>query len=175
MSIYNTHKPSAGGGDYLKLKDGDRVKLRIASEPAISVYKAGDRPRYAWVVWNRDLEKAQVYSTGVSVFTGVADLVEEWGEPTEFDVAIKRTGSGMNDTSYSVTPVKISADLTKEQLELVKAIDLLGAIKGKMLADYEKDHVLPPPVKADDEYVNNDPLPTDDDAPISLDDLNFPM
>lgn len=173
MSIYNTHKPSAGGGDYLKLKDGDKVKMRIASEPAISVYKLGDRPRYSWIVFNRDESKAQVYSAGVQVFTGVADLVEEWGEPTEFDIVVKRTGSGMNDTSYSVTPVKTSNDLTKDELEQVAKVNLVEAIKGKMLADYEKDGVLPNPVNT--ETVPNEQVPEFSEADVPLTPDDFPM
>lgn len=145
-SIYNTHKPSTGGGDYLKLKDGDKVKLRIASEPAISVYKAGDRFRYNWIIWNREDKKAQIYSAGVSVFKQIAALTEDWGLPTEFDIRISRSGSGMNDTEYIVTPVKTSDDLTKDELEKVASIDLTKAIKGKWLAEYEDDGELPDPV-----------------------------
>ena len=145
MSVYQDYKPS-GGGEYLKLKDGDKVKLRVASNPAISVYKEGDKPRYSWVVFNRDESKPQVYTAGISVYRQIADLTDEWGEPTEFDVTIKRTGSGMNDTEYSVVPVKTSVDLTKDELDEVKKVDLLQAIKGKWLADYADDAILPEPV-----------------------------
>lgn len=168
MSIYETHQPSTGGGDFLKLKDGDKVKMRIATEPAISVYKAGDKPRYSWVIWNRDADKPQVYSAGVSVFKQIAALVEDWGEPTEFDVRISRSGSGMNDTEYMVSPVKESKKLTTEELDKVNAIDLLKLIKGKMLADYEEDGKLPPPVM---EYVGETPDYTDEDAPLDINDL----
>lgn len=168
MSIYNQHKPSTGGGDYLKLKDGDSVKMRIASEPAISVYKAGDRPRYSWVIWNREDKKAQIYSAGVSVFKQIAALVEDWGEPNEFDIRISRSGSGLQDTEYIVTPVKTSEDLTDEQKEAVEEIDLVTAIKGKWLADYEEDKQLPAPVT---DTVDDDPGYTDKDAPVDLNDL----
>lgn len=147
-SIYQQYKPQGGGDTYFKLKDGDRVKLRIASEPAISVYKEGDKPRYSWIVFNRELDKPQVYTAGVSVYSQIADLTEEWGAPQEFDVIIKRTGSGLQDTSYGVTPVKKSDDLTDEQLEEVKKVNLLSACKGKWLADYVEDKVLPDPIVA---------------------------
>lgn len=172
MSIYKDHKPNTGGGDFLKLRDGDSAKLRIASEPAISVYKSGDRPRYSWVVFNRDENKAQIYSAGVSVFKQVAALVEDWGEPTEFDVRIARSGSGINDTEYIVTPVKTSKDLTDKELEQVNKIDLPKTIKGKMLADYEDDGILPPPIISD-VSIDDTPPPTDEDAPIDLDEV-FP-
>lgn len=143
-SIYQTHKPDSGGGVYLKLKDGDKVKLRITSEPAISVYKEGDKPRYSWVVWNRGAKQAQVYTAGISVYSQIADLVDEWGEPTSFDLTIKREGSGMQDTSYLVSPVRESAELTKDEQAEVDKIDLISACKGKLLSAYVEDHVLPP-------------------------------
>lgn len=145
-TVYQDHKPQGGNDLYLKLKDGDRVKMRIASEPAISVYRVGDRPRYSWIVWNREANKPQIYSSGVSVYGQIADLTEEWGAPTEFDITIKRTGSGMNDTEYSVVPVKTSDDLSEEQQAEVDKIDLPKAIKGKWLADFVEDRELPPPV-----------------------------
>lgn len=170
MSIYQQHKPTTGAGDFLKFKDGDSVKLRIASEPAISVYKLGDKPRYSWVVFNRDENKAQIMSLGVSVFRQIAALVEDWGEPTEFDVRIARSGVELA-TEYMVTPVKTSKDLTDEELDLVGKLDLLEKTKGKMLADYEKDGILPPPVSSESAPINDAPAPTDEDAPISIDDI----
>lgn len=176
MSIYQKHQPSSGGGDFLKLRDGDKVKMRIATEPAISIYKLGDKPRYAWVVWNRDANKAQVYSAGVSVFKQIAALVEDWGEPTDFDIRVSRSGSTINDTEYIVTPVKESKKLTPEELDKVNSIDLPKVIKGKMLSDYEVDGILPLPVTSDSVPLDDIPF-TDDDAPtftpLSPDD--FPL
>jgi len=162
-SVYDKHKPQGGNDLYLRLKDGDKVKMRIASAPAISVYKEGDRPRYNWIVWNRDADKAMVYSSGVSVYSQIANLREDWGEPTEFDISIKRTGSGMQDTEYAVVPVKTSDDLTKTQQEEIDKINLPQAIKGKWLADYVEDGELPDPVST--ALPDRAPAPTDIDMP----------
>lgn len=164
MSIYSEHKPEGSDGLYLKLKDGDKPKLRIASEPVISVYRKGDRPRYSWIVWNRGNDKAQVYTSGVSVYRQIADLTEEWGDPQEFDITIKRTGSGMNDTEYSVVPVKTSDSLTKEQEKETSNIDLPKAAGGKWLKDYVSDGELPTPrIEGEqDEDTTEEPLPTTD-------------
>jgi hypothetical protein len=173
MSTYQDHNPTSGAGEYLKLKDGDRVKMRIASEPAISVYKEGDRPRYSWTIYNRDNKKVQIYSAGVSVFKQIAALVEDWGEPTEFDIRIARSGSGMNDTEYIVTPVKESKELAEEIAEEVSKIDLPKAIKGKWLREYVEDNVLPAPIESADLMTRADTIPGDEDAPINLDDIPF--
>ena len=145
-SIYQTYKP-AGGSDnlFLKLKAGDSVKMRIGTDPAIYEQTFTDEEgkitistRYAWGVWNLNEEKAQVFSQGKSVFNQLADLVEEWGEPTEFAVTVKRTGE-MLETRYSVTPAPKSVPLTDAQVKAVADIDLLGAVKGRWLKDVESD------------------------------------
>jgi hypothetical protein len=181
MSVYQQHKPGSSDGLYLKLADGDKVKGRIASEPAISVYKEGDKPRYSWIIFVREfngktVNRPQILTKGISVYTGIADLVEEWGEPTEFDVVIKRTGAGLNDTEYSVTPVRTSPILTKEQLAEAAKIDLCQAIKGKLLSDYVEDGTLPDPVTSGEpnyEAESLDKVAPVDDEPITLDDIPF--
>lgn len=169
MSVYTDHQPQSGNDLYLKLKDGDKIKGRVASEPAISVYTEGDKPRYSWIIFVREfngkaVNKPQILTKGISVYNGIADLVEEWGEPTEFDIAIKRTGSGLNDTEYSVTPVKTSDELTKDQLAEIDKINLPQAIKGKWLSDYVEDGELPDPV-SNLPPRQPEPAPGDEDAP----------
>ena len=142
MSIYLTHKPASNdGGLFLKLKDGDTVKVRIVTPPAVyqQSYTNEDgettvSTRYAWGIYNRNESKAQVFSQGKMVFGQLADLVEEWGEPTEFDITIKRTGVQL-ETRYSVTPAPKSSDLLPEQRKEVEAIDLLAAVKGTWLSE----------------------------------------
>lgn len=144
-NVYQDHDPNEGQGQFLKLKDGDSVKMRIMSDPAISVYKPGDKPRYNWIVFNHDKKQVQVYSAGSSVFSQIRDLTEEWGDPQEFDIKVKRTGSGMQDTSYSVNPVKESTSLPKDAETEADKIDLVKTIKGKWLKDYLEDKTLPEP------------------------------
>ena len=173
QSIYQQHKPGNSDDLYLRLRDGDKVKLRIVSEPAITVFKQGDRPRYNWVVFNRDKNKPQVYQSGVSVYSQIGDLVEDWGSPEGFDITIKRTGSGMNDTEYSVVPVKESIDLTKAQLEEANKIDLLQACKGKWLRDFVDDGVLPAPLQEGVVITGQDEVVEDDGEPIDLSTIPF--
>jgi len=171
-SIYSKHKPVGSTEDlYLKLKDGDAVKMRIYSEPVITLYKEGQRPRYAWTIINHNTKKPQVFNAGVSIFSQIADLTEEWGDPTEFDIIVRRKGSGMQDTEYSVVPVKNPTAPTKEQEAEADKIDLLNATKGKWLREYEEDGELPAPIysEAEEDKVVE---PTEGE-PISLDDIPF--
>jgi hypothetical protein len=164
LSIYETHKPAQGKGDYLKLKDGDRVKVRFTSEPAVVTYD-GKRLRYQWVVFNRKDKKAQVYEAGSQVFGQLADLYPEWGEPTDFDVTISRSGSGQFDTSYTVTPSPKSMDLTAEEKALVdKALENFPGSKSRWLSDVEADGRLPEALKPTNESDEDTSL-SDEDIP----------
>jgi hypothetical protein len=165
MSIYETHKPSQGKGDYLKLKDGDRVKVRFVSEPAAVTYD-GEKIRYQWLVYNHNEKKAQTYEAGPQVFGQLADLYPEWGEPTKFDVTISRTGSGQFDTSYTVTPSPKSAPLTKDQAESVDAArENFPGSKAKWLSEIELDGVLPEPIIPLDSRAEDSKEITDEDMP----------
>lgn len=166
-SIYQTYRPSGGDdGLYLKTKDGDSIKLRIASEPAINTSEftqpdgtTKEVTRFSWVVWNRDLKKAQVLSKGPSVYNQIADLFEEWNSPTTFDITLKHTGEMLN-TEYSVIPSPKSVDLTKEEQAECDKIDLLKAVRGYWLKDF-KDGGTPTPAPEDKVYD------VDDDTDLS--------
>ena len=143
-SIYKKHQPANSNGLYLKLKDGDKVRLRIISDPAVSTYD-GNKLRYNWVVVNRDAGTAHVYQSGSSVFNQISELVDDWGDPREFDITIKRTGSGQTDTKYTVNavPPKMTTEPSEEDLSKADSIDLIKACEGKWLADFEEDGVMP--------------------------------
>jgi hypothetical protein len=160
-TIYQKHRPSSSDDLYLKLKDGDAIKMRIYSEPAIVVFKEGQRPRYAWVVINHNNKKAQVFNAGISIYSQIADIAEDWGDPKDFDIMIRRKGAGQFDTEYSVTPVKTPTAPTKEQETEADKIDLINATKGKWLQDYESDGTLPAPVSNEPDTVPHEEMPTD--------------
>lgn len=139
MSIYDTHKPvaSEGSGVYLKIKDGETVKLRIASAPAIFEAQ-GERDgkptlttRYGWLVFNQDSKSAQILQQSATFFKSIAALAqdEEWGDPQDYDIKVSRQGSSFNDTTYTVMPSANRGPLGSEAQELIKAVDLLEMLK----------------------------------------------
>lgn len=136
MSIYNTHKPPATeGGLYLKIEDGQSVKLRIASEPVIyeSLFERGGEKnlstRYGWIVWNYETNSAQILQMGVRFFRAIAALAqdEEWGDPLEYDIKITRQGTG-TDTVYTVMPSSNRASLPTQATQAVNNINLVEKI-----------------------------------------------
>lgn len=170
-SIYKIYKPTSGGDLYLKLKDGDNVKLRIATEPVIFTNEFDGKisERFAWVVYNRNDKKAQVYAGGKSVYGQISDLVDEWGDPKTFDVTVKRSGEGL-ETKYGVVPSPKSVDLTADELKQVAEVDLIKATGGRWLAEFAKDGELPEPKQKSAPVAPEVPIEAYDE-PLNLDDL----
>ena len=157
MSVWNDHKPAAGGGDYLKLKGGDRKKVRFVSEPAVITYD-GVKLRYQVVLYNKTDKLAQVYEFGPQVFGQIAELAEDWGDPTQYDMTISRQGSTQYDTSYTVTPLPKSEVLTKDELEATTAVKFPTS-KARLLSDYMEDGIMPETIettKSQNNYVTSD-------------------
>jgi len=66
------------------------------------------RPRRFWAtaVWNSNKERVQVFSfTQATIYRQLKSLLdnEDWGLLTEYDVTVRRTGSG-TETEYTVLP-----------------------------------------------------------------------
>ena len=165
MGVWTDHKPASGGGDYLKLKNGDRKKVRFVSEPAIVTYD-GKKLRYQVLLYNKTDKLAQVYEFGPQVFGEFGELAEDWGEPTEFDVTIGRTGSTQFDTSYSVNPSPKSIDLTDEETAAVNAVKFPSS-KSRMLADYMEDGIMPETIETSkNQDILDGSQSLDDDEPV---------
>lgn len=179
MSIWQDHKPGGASGDYLRLKDGDRKKVRFFSEPAVITYD-GQKLRYQVVLYNKTDRLAQVYEFGAQVFGQIGELYDEWGEPTQFDITIGRTGSGMTDTSYSVTPSPKSEPLTAQEQEACEMIKFPSG-KAKLLSAYEEDRIMPETIETKNnngttsnaELKSLDEVNEVQDEPINMEDIPF--
>lgn len=166
MSIWTDHKPASGSRDYLKLKNGDKKKVRFISEPAIVTYD-GKKIRYQVVLYNKTDKLAQIYEFGPQIFGQFGELTEEWGEPTKFDVTIGRTGSTQFDTNYSVTPSPKSVELTNDEVASVNAVKFPSS-KSRMLADYMEDGIMPETIETSKSQNNvlEGSEPLDDNDPV---------
>lgn len=160
MSIYDTHKPPVGeGGLYRKLKDGETMKVRIVSEPAIMDAESDDKEtgekrlttRYGWLFWDQENKQVIVWSQGVRFFRNIVTLAqdEEWGDPKDYDIKITRQGSDTS-TTYNVTPSANREPLDREVLEQIKAIDLIEKLKASpfnqrvmWLSDFDEHSIQP--------------------------------
>ena len=90
--------------------------VRIRLETPIPVI-AAEAYKHFWamVVWNYTTHRIEILEvTQKTIQEGIESLIgdRDWGSPLEYDIAIKKAGSGL-DTEYTVTP-KPKNELTSE-------------------------------------------------------------
>lgn len=173
----------SGGGLFLKLQDGDTVKVRIFSDPVYfdSEFKDNLSARIAWVVWNHDEQKAQIWATNGATYNSVKDLVmdEEYGDVTKYDIKITRTGT-VQQTRYSVRPGVKKYPLLGAQIDACNAIDPIEVISRSETAQHvmyleeHREEKAEKVIQVDEEPETPDEV--DENVPeeeISLDNIPF--
>jgi hypothetical protein len=121
--------------------------------------------QFTWPVWDYDQERIRLISQGKSVFKQIATAVDTWpnGEsmPSLFDVVIKRTGTGKNDTEYTVQAIPYSGIMPPfHASDLPNMAEKTGGISIQQMLKGEKPPVLLSPGASEPEPSN----PTHDDA-----------
>lgn len=170
-SVYTNNKPASSDGLFLKVQPNEKVKIRVLGLPAIFQSRFEDQKtgkvqvstKYAWPVYNHDDEKVQVFQGGAQVYNGLLALIEDddWGDPTNYDVTIGRTGSG-TDTKYSVVGSPKSKDVPKD----IETPDVV-AIQSKS-PNNSQVRLLGQEPKQEDVVLDDI-----DDKPIDLDEIPF--
>ena len=153
-NAYKTYQPpqGEGGGLFLKLNDGDQVKIRIAEEPVVYIDKWGNT-RYAWAVYNHETKTGQVFQQSVTGYRSIAALAqdEDWGDPSGYDIKVSREGSTQKNTRYHMSPVPNGKPLTEEQKAEVEKVDIKKAIpNGISLSEAAKGKEPEPPAEQED-------------------------
>lgn len=192
ISALKGFNPGGGGGSglFLKLADGDAVKVRLASLPVIfqNTFERENGEikvdtRFAFIVWNHDEGQAQIWVTnGATYGQQIAPLLddEDYGDWREYDVTISRAGEKAQ-TRYSVRPSPKRVPLLPEQSDAVYKVDIIDKIsKGKgashvmWLTDYKKLQEAGAKKGTDPSVPTTpDPIAEVDDSPINLDDIPF--
>lgn len=183
MNIYAQYEAPSGNGLFLKIDDGKSVKLRFASEPYIFQNGFTDKAtgqtnystRYAWVVYNRDEKKAQIFQQGVTGYKNLANLANdtEWGDPINYDIRVTRSGTG-TDTKYHMTPAPVKSFLTVEEKAEVAKIDVVAAIPNAIsLERVVAGEALPEANDPKDDQPPTTSYDPENDAPVNLDDIPF--
>lgn len=127
-SVYNDNKPTGGNGLFLKLESGQTVRLRFLGLPVVfdSEYQGKTSTKYAWLVYNHDESKTQIYQAGSTIYNGLNDLIQDsdWGDPKDYDVKVTRTGTG-KETKYAIVASPKSLPLP----ETMEDVDILSIMK----------------------------------------------
>ncbi len=125
--------------------DNKPVRSREPFEELPSDIKSGGKikPFWAFAVWNYNLKMVQVLEvTQKGIMQAIKSLVDnpKWGDPKKYDIAINRTGEGL-DSEYTVQGEPPIADPTPEILNAynAKVINLEALFDGSDPFAHKKD------------------------------------
>lgn len=146
--------PSFGEGTpYVKLKPGDNImrivglpyeteihweetidgskKRIVCSGMGCPICKAGHVPqkKFQVLVIDRTDKGLKILEGGNSIFKQIRDYAMDmdYGDPTKYDIKIKKEGSG-RETRYTVVPSPRKSELTQEEAELLNNSKSLSEI-----------------------------------------------
>lgn len=145
---FDANKGSALGKHFISLKDGEKVKGVLRGEPVTfrthwennrssvcdgtdcEKCKAGNKATFRFrlnmiVADENGKPEAKVLEQGWKFYGMLADLNEEYPLDKNY-VTISRKGKGMNDTVYSILPIKDKtvSEETEKKLSDVKLLPL---------------------------------------------------
>lgn len=168
--------------NYLRLKDKDTVKgifqgepyefkthwngkqSELCSEDSVCPHcavglKAKFRFRINFVMKEGDAYVAKIFEQGWTVYNTLKDLSTEY-DLENYIVKIGRSGSGINDTVYSIVPVPSGAVLpqTKAILQKVELMDLRFESKDQPQPSKE-GKILDPDFKATPAFDSDEEIP----------------
>lgn len=131
------------GGNFLKVKNKETVSVVFRGEPyefysvfgsksAVPEGTKGSKFRFLInaIVFEDGKFVAKPWEQGISVYKQLAHLNKEFG--LEGKMKITRSGSGKDDTEYSILPdIKAPlSDAQKKQLDAVALVDLVALRSG---------------------------------------------
>lgn len=149
MPFYpSTYEMKEQVSDYMKMEEGEH-KVRILMPPTIGyeTWNEENKPLrfhtfgeavnshsrdgkikefHAFIVWNYKLEMIQLLNItqrGIQEWIYNQTLDEDWADPTSYDIVIKRTGKGINDTTYSMV-AKMPKPMDKSISEALKVVKI---------------------------------------------------
>lgn len=142
---------SAGGGQFIRLKDKESVVGVFMGEPHdfMKAWNDGDRPSFRFhinfIVKEGPTFTPKIFEQGITVYRQLEELHAEYGLDTIY-VKITRNGTTKSDTTYSILPSK--KQISKEELEHIKTLKLHD-LSGKKKADgyngapFDSDEEIP--------------------------------
>lgn len=118
-------KDSSSGGDFIKFKDGEPVKVRIFSTNPLIANDQFGNTKYNFSCWNFTEARAMVLSAGATITRAISDLHndEDYGaDVTKVDIKITPTGEKM-ERRYTIQVLPKPATLTPEDVAKAEELD----------------------------------------------------
>lgn len=97
-------------------------------------------PKHFWMlaIWSYNEKELKILEvTQASIYKAIMSLFqdEDWGDPRNYDISIKKEGSTKNDTKYSVVP-KAPKPVPE------KALEALGILTPNLDAIYQNEYPI---------------------------------
>lgn len=145
MDSLSQYEPKNSGGLFMRVNSGEPVTLRVLTlDPLVSVDKWGGT-KYAFVVWNWNENKAQIWSTTPGNLKKLVAIHrdEDFDPLNKLDVKVSATGE-MLEKRYEIVPLPKVKEMTREMVEEAQAIKLEDKIEnGVRLSAYSEGEDLP--------------------------------
>lgn len=154
----------------LTLRQDDWVT--IFREPDYNVTES-----FHWKVLDRGSNTAKIFSGTPGIYKNIKKYaqMDEWGDPTEYDIQIERTEApGLN--YYAVTPLPRKEILSQKELKLLSELDMKEKLPAaRKLTEKQIDYIS----EADSDLenpVSNEPTVVRnlEGEEITLEELNLP-
>lgn len=158
-------KESSGGGNYLRMKDGDSFKVVLQGDPyefstlweqgksrvvPDGTPKASFRFRINAVLKEDGKYVAKIWEQGARVYKALKALADDY-DLSQTVLKVTRSGSTKDDTSYAVVPMPGGVDSNvQREITKIKLHDLVDKSNGA----------------ADEALFNEDPMPDEGDIPF---------
>lgn len=191
MGWEDVKEGSGGNMDFLKLQTGIN-QVRIVSMPAMinvhweksldgstkkviclgsgcPICKAGKAPqsRYQVKVIDRADSMVKILEGGTTIFNAIKAYAmdPDYGDPTKYDLKLKKEGSG-RETKYTVVAAPRKSDFTPDEIEAIDESKSLEEInKTKTIEEIMEMglEVLADSISDFDSFNDNDPSTVSDD------------
>ena len=84
--------------------------------------------RHAILIWNYSTQKYEIMAQGQNFFTDLRALHKDIGDVTTYDIKVKRTGTDMNNTKYTLMPMQPTEFAVVEEPPAVEMTEILKPI-----------------------------------------------
>ncbi len=117
-----------GGGDYLKLKDGDnRIRLMTECLPHQDTFKGQKNFKWLCYVIDKKDSKAKPFFMANSIYKQIVALQmnEDYAfeaVPMPYDITINAKGAGTKEVVYTVLPAKKETPVTALEMQSFAAL-----------------------------------------------------
>lgn len=156
-----------GGGDYLKLKEGDN-RLRLMSEclPHANEYQGQRNFKWLCYVLDRRDGKVKPFFMAHTIYKQIVALQTNedyafYDVPMPYDLTIHAIGAGTKEVKYTLMPARKNSPVTADETKQYAALKPLAELQAKL----KEKQAKPKPAMAESGDADFEPADFDPEHP----------